>query len=63
MVAVTGKGLLRADRHRSRSADDEREGDRSKREDFFHRRILSKGEPHGKPSTPTNINKHNIFVL
>lgn len=63
MVAVAGEGLLRADGHRNRSADDEREGDGNKRQDFFHRRILSKEEQRGKPSTPADIHRHNIFVL
>lgn len=63
MVAVAGKRLLRADSHRSRSADDEREGDGSKRQDFLHGRILSKGVPHEKPNTTADINTRNIFVL
>ena len=63
MVAVAGKGLLRADGHRSRSADDEREGDGSKCQDFFHKRILSKRGTAWKFNTPVDINTHNIFVF
>jgi hypothetical protein len=43
MIAVTiSKGLLWADGHHSRSANHKGEGDGNKREDSFHRHVLSK---------------------
>jgi hypothetical protein len=43
MIAVTiRKGLLWADGHHSRSANHKVEGDSNKREDSFHRHVLSK---------------------
>jgi hypothetical protein len=44
MIAVTSKGLLRANGHHSRSSNDERERNGNKREDSFHG-LSSKREP------------------
>jgi hypothetical protein len=43
MIAVTSKGLLRANGHHSRSSNDERERNGNKREDSFHGLSSKKG--------------------
>lgn len=44
MIVVTSEGLVRVDDRESRSAGGDCENDSNKYEDFFHGRILSKGQ-------------------
>jgi len=60
MAVVTGKRLLRADGHHSRSASNEREGDGNKCEDSLHRCILS-GVERFKKLTYRRYQSHKLF--
>ena len=44
MIVVTSEGLVRVDDRKSRGAGGDCESDSNKYEDFFHGRILSKGQ-------------------